>query len=103
MELWDTKQAGYRGPRVYAGFAVEWGDNGETGDAKVRLMVAPVVDKMADLAVYLETNGDPVMVGMVDRCGILLWDDVGEWADHPDYAWVWEALDGEGIEVDPEE
>ena len=60
---------------VWSGYAIDLADNGKEGDQRIRLMIAPrcgtprlsfaYADNVEWL--YLETNGDPVLVGLALR------------------------------------
>jgi hypothetical protein len=64
---------------------IEIGDNGETADARVALMKAPQIGG-DDFFVYLSTNGDPVLVGWIDKCGEFTLDDhASEWIEEEEW------------------
>ena len=54
-----------RSIKVWSGYAITLGDNGETADAKVTLMQAPEVG-VSNEYLYLDTNGDPVLIGWIE-------------------------------------
>jgi len=65
---------------VWSAYARELGDNGKAGDERIALMVAPSVST-DDEYLYLETNGDPVLVGWIE-------DDEHRLAESFDVAWL---------------
>jgi len=72
---------------------VEIGNNGENADARVALMRAPQVGG-EDYFVYLQTNGDPVLVGWIDKYGEFTVDEhVGEWIEEEE-DWLSDLLEG---------
>lgn len=64
----NTKSIGdgaYEIIKVWGGYAIEIGDNGETADARVALMLGPAVES-EDQYLWIETNGDPLMIGWLE-------------------------------------
>lgn len=79
--------------KVWCRYAIEIGDNGESGDARVSLHIAPEVGGNEVEWLYLETNGDPVPVGWLDGDEVEFCDDSANWLDQE--PWVQEAIDVE--------
>lgn len=73
---------------VWSRYAIELGDNGKPADACMTLMIAPADDASEDEFVYIETNGDPVLVGWLDGGEVRLADNAHEWIDDEAMAWV---------------
>lgn len=56
------------GAYVWQRYAILLSDNRRKGDECCRLMIAPAMGADVEY-LYVETNGDPVVVGRVDRDG----------------------------------
>jgi len=82
--------------QVWDRYRIEIADNGEPADACVVLCMAPGVkgDWQGDGIewAYLETNGDPVLLGTVEPSEIGLHidlcDDAREWIDADELGWL---------------
>lgn len=59
---------------VWSGYAHCLGDNGLLADAKVTLMIGPAV-KSEDQCIWIETNGDPLIIGWVNDHGGIDYND----------------------------
>ena len=70
-------------------------DNGESGDQRIIIMVAPAISNEPTECVWLETNGDPSYLGTLDG---IRFTPVNETFAN-DWPWVDEALYVEGITV----
>jgi hypothetical protein len=89
---WITNQL-----EVLIRYRIELGDNGLSGDMWVGAFVAP--DETGQEWLYLETNGDPVLVASVDKDGeqeIELGDEVVEWIKDDSCKWLVNLL---GIDI----
>lgn len=56
---------------VWCGYARDLGDNGLSADAKCTLHIAPAVED-ADEYIWMETNGDPLMIGWLEDGQVVL-------------------------------
>jgi hypothetical protein len=86
---------------VWSGYAREVADNGRGADARCTLYVAPAVSS-PDQYLYMETNGDPVMIGWLEDGEVRLNEAqfVGAGGrvvdlNREDMRWVREAIESE--------
>jgi hypothetical protein len=81
--------------KVWAKYAQEIADNGRRGDDRQILMIGPDASGQNEEWVYLETNGDPVLVGWVDDdtpSGYAASNEFAPHLDNPECHWIVEAL-----------
>lgn len=89
---------------VWSGYAHELGDNGQIADAKVTLLIGPAVES-TDQYLWIETNGDPLMIGWLNDQGGIDYNDaeiVGSGGrivdlDEEDMRWVSDAIANAGL------
>ena|SRR5690554_2433750 len=82
---------------VWGRYAKSIADNGEQADHGISLMLAPEVGGQTEY-LYLETNGDPVLVGWLDDGEVELADEAREWIEDDSMAWLRDAIEA----VDPD-
>jgi hypothetical protein len=74
---------------VWDAYRLEIADNGETGDHRQVLCVAPRTDATEEI-LYIHTNGDPVYVGWIQDGAFAQAEGVDEWLG--DAEWLYNVL-----------
>lgn len=91
--LTETKTTTYiaGGLQVWSRYARELATHGEQADACITLWAAPQVGDENEW-LYLTTNGDPVVVGVIEDGEVEWSQDTDTWRDLPEWAWIHEAI-----------
>ena len=79
---------------VYSGYAKQLADNGISGDKCLALMIAPAIGGF-DEYLYLDGNGDPVLVGWLADGEFVASDNWVEDCDSPEYDWAATVINAE--------